>query len=54
MFSFATIITATNNFPVATHLPFVVTVSDNTIILTSHFAKANEQWKQKLRITKYW
>lgn len=45
-FSFATIITATNNYPVATHLPFVVTVLDNTIILTSHFAKANDQWRQ--------
>lgn len=44
-FSFATIITAKNNLPVATHLPFLITVKDSHIILTSHFAKANEQWK---------
>ena len=44
-FSFATIITAKDNFPVATHLPFVVSTRDNEIVLTSHFAKANEHWK---------
>lgn len=44
-FSFATIITAKDNFPTATHLPFSVTTQDNDIILVSHFAKANEQWK---------
>ena len=44
-FSFATIITAKNNFPIATHLPFLVTIRDEKVILTSHFAKANEQWK---------
>jgi len=44
-FSFATIITAKNNLPIATHLPFLVTIRDNDIILTSHFALANEHWK---------
>jgi transcriptional regulator len=44
-YSFATIITAKDNCPVATHLPFVVSTRNDTIILTSHFAKANEQWK---------
>ncbi|MFN8349394.1 MAG: FMN-binding negative transcriptional regulator [Spirosomataceae bacterium] len=44
-FSFATVITAKDNFPTATHLPFVVSVKDDTLILTSHFAKANEQWQ---------
>ena len=44
-FSFATIITAKNNLPTATHLPFVVTIKEDNIILTSHFAKANEHWK---------
>jgi transcriptional regulator len=44
-FSFATIITAKDNLPVATHLPFLVTVVQEKIVLTSHFAKANEQWK---------
>jgi len=44
-FSFATIITAKDNLPIATHLPFLVTIKDDTVILTSHFAKANEHWK---------
>jgi transcriptional regulator len=44
-FSFATIITAKDNIPIATHLPFLVTLRDDTIILNSHFAKANEHWK---------
>lgn len=44
-FSFATIITAKDNFPIATHLPFLVTTKDDSIILTSHFAKANEHWQ---------
>ncbi len=43
-FSFATIITAKDNLPVATHLPFLVTTKDDKIILTSHFAKANNHW----------
>jgi transcriptional regulator len=44
-FSFATIITSKDNYPTATHLPFVVSMKDDQIILTSHFAKANEQWQ---------
>ena len=44
-YSFGTIITSVNNIPVASHLPFLVTVKGNDVILTSHFAKANEQWK---------
>ncbi len=44
-FSFATIITAKDNFPIATHLPFLVTTKDDRVVLTSHFAKANEQWQ---------
>lgn len=44
-FSFATIITSKDNFPIATHLPFVVTTKGDNIILTSHFAKLNEQWR---------
>lgn len=44
-FSFATIITAKNGLPLATHLPFVVTVKEDVVILTAHFAKANEQWQ---------
>ena len=44
-FSFATIITSKDNVPVATHLPFIVTTRDDTVVLTSHFAKANEHWQ---------
>ncbi|RYE05288.1 MAG: FMN-binding negative transcriptional regulator, partial [Rickettsiaceae bacterium] len=44
-FSFATIVTSKDNIPIATHLPFLVSSHNDTIILTSHFAKANEQWK---------
>ena len=44
-FSFATIVTAKDSFPIATHLPFLVTRQDDAVTLTSHFAKANEQWK---------
>ena len=43
-FSFATIITAKDNLPVATHLPFLVSTRGDEVILTAHFAKANEQW----------
>ena len=45
-FSFATIITARDGVPVATHLPFLVGVKDGAVVLTSHFARANEQWKE--------
>jgi transcriptional regulator len=44
-FSFATVITAKDNLPVATHLPFIVSFREDNLVLTSHFAKANEQWK---------
>ena len=42
-YSFGTIITSVNNLPVATHLPFLVDESDDQIIISSHFAKANPQ-----------
>src|SRR5215207_9813322 len=45
-FGFATIITARDNIPRATHLPFVVSVKDDNVVLTSHFAKANEHWTE--------
>ncbi|MBX3241607.1 MAG: FMN-binding negative transcriptional regulator [Chitinophagaceae bacterium] len=45
-FGFATIITAKDSFPVATHLPFVISVKDDNMVLISHFARANEQWKE--------
>lgn len=42
-YSFATIVTVKNGMPNATHLPFVVSLRDEDIVLTSHFAKANLQ-----------
>ena len=42
-YSFATIVTAKDCLPVATHLPFVVIKKDDKIILRSHLAKANPQ-----------
>lgn len=44
-FSFGTVITVKDKLPVATHLPFLISERDNEIILTSHFAKVNSQWK---------
>lgn len=44
-FSFATIVTAKNDLPSATHLPFLISASGGDMVLTSHFAKANSQWE---------
>lgn len=45
-FSFATIVTAKNNYPTATHLPFIVSTRNEKVILTSHFARANKHWEE--------
>ena len=42
-YSFATIITAPNGIPEATHLPLLVKQENDRIYLLSHFAKANKQ-----------
>ena len=42
-YSFGTIITSVDNFPVATHLPLLVEEKDDQIIISSHFAKTNPQ-----------
>ncbi len=44
-FNFASMVTAIEGLPVATHLPFVVLERDNQIVLSSHMAKANDHWK---------
>ena len=44
-YSFATIITSKSNIPTASHLPFTVSKRDDQFRLSSHFAKANPQWK---------
>lgn len=45
-YSFGCIVTVKDNYPTATHLPFVLEEKDNELLLTSHFAKANPQWKE--------
>ncbi|NLR82400.1 FMN-binding negative transcriptional regulator [Chitinophaga eiseniae] len=42
-YSFATIVTVKDLLPVATHLPFVVDDSSGKLVLSAHFAAANEQ-----------
>lgn len=44
-FSFATLISTKEGTPTATHLPFVVEDREGTLVLISHFAKANDHWK---------
>lgn len=44
-FSFATLITAQNNLPVATPLPFLVEERGDSLVLSAHLAKANRQWE---------
>ncbi|MBV8388803.1 MAG: FMN-binding negative transcriptional regulator, partial [Mucilaginibacter sp.] len=45
-YSFATIVTQIDGLPVATHLPFLVKVENDKLVLQAHFAKANPQWKE--------
>lgn len=42
-YPFATIVTAANDVPLATHLPFVVAEEGEKISLSSHFAAGNNQ-----------
>jgi transcriptional regulator len=42
-YSFATIITVKDDLPIATQLPFFIDERDETLVLCSHFALANEQ-----------
>src|ERR1044072_541353 len=45
-FNFATLVSAENNYPTATHLPFVSEQRDGPLIRSAHMAKANLQWKE--------
>lgn len=45
-YSFAAIISLQEAIPVATHLPFVIEKRGEDIVIISHFARANEQWKE--------
>jgi transcriptional regulator len=44
-YPFATLITAADNYPIATHLPFLLEQEDGQWYLLSHMARANPQWK---------
>lgn len=44
-YPFATLITAVDNYPIATHLPFILEENEGQWYLLSHMAKANSQWK---------
>jgi transcriptional regulator len=44
-YRFATLVTACDDAPKATHLPFVIEECDDAIQLIAHLAKANEQWR---------
>jgi transcriptional regulator len=45
-FNFATLVTAADDFPTASHLPFIIEKRDEKIVLSAHLAKDNLQWKQ--------
>ncbi|MGG0670332.1 FMN-binding negative transcriptional regulator [Lederbergia citrisecunda] len=44
-FDFATIISSVDQKPIATHLPFLIEQKGDKVEITSHMARANEQWK---------
>ena len=44
-YNFAIVVSAKDELPLATHLPFVIEERENEIVLISHMSKANEQWK---------
>lgn len=45
-YSFATLVTAADDCPTATHLPFIVLDDGEHLVLRAHFAKANPQSRQ--------
>ena len=44
-YSFGTIVSAINNVPIATHLPFLIEEKSDQVVISSHFAKSNPQWR---------
>jgi len=44
-YSFATLVTAKEELPIGTHLPFLVETRGEDVVLVSHFARANRQWE---------
>lgn len=45
-FNFGILVSASDNFPTATHLPFVVEKRGEELFLIAHFARANEHWQE--------
>ncbi|MBL0054077.1 MAG: FMN-binding negative transcriptional regulator [Bacteroidetes bacterium] len=45
-YPFALLISQLDGKPYATHLPFIIEKNENGILLQSHMALANPQWKQ--------
>lgn len=45
-YPFALLISQLDGKPFATHLPFIIETNENGILLQSHMALANPQWKQ--------
>ncbi|MEW6732963.1 MAG: FMN-binding negative transcriptional regulator [Acidobacteriota bacterium] len=43
--SFATLVSAKENIPKATHLPFIIDIDNGLIKILGHMAKANDQWR---------
>lgn len=44
-YNFGIIVTANDDVPIATHLPFHISEQDGKMVLSAHFARANTQWK---------
>ena len=44
-YNFAIVVSAQDEIPLATHLPFVIEERGNELVLISHMSKVNEQWK---------
>ena len=44
-YNFGIVVSAKDELPLATHLPFVIEEREHEIVLISHMSKANEQWK---------
>lgn len=45
-FNFATLVTAAEGGPTATHLPFIIETRGDQIVLVAHMARANSQWRE--------
>jgi transcriptional regulator len=45
-YNFATIVTIKNGIPNANHLPFTVREENDRLLLSAHFSKGNDQWKE--------